>query len=662
MSYTTTTTPVPSLPATHLHSVVRGMATPFQVLICAQSCTTLLTCYQDPALIGTAKSNTGKVVPGLKSNQPVFLWLSQDQPAQQYRDDHAKISTICYATLEAKKCPKDSIWFHLRHFGPRVTETVLVIAVFCPSILRDKVRKALSTNEIRRHTEKARLQLIYFPYSPEFKLWLAGPDSLAAPVEAPRPLCGQIVTYRDREATVSLILFIERARQKSFYALTVDHLFRPPQSTTDDDPGLLPLRTTTPSDLEVADELSWPETTPSWILDIEYEELNDDSDDHESLKIASASSVSSSPSTTSRLINHHRSHYQTSSLLNEAEGNPLPRLGPCLRARPGYHADWLTFADSPHIYICPSCFDATVGTTVDLRNHVRVAKPLSKPIACSFSSPWMRLALLLTHENKDHLLLQRIIRVAHAEAISEACPGEYPATCRWFTLVNRGRQISAFQVCECDVAKSKALVPSVEDLWEESESSGKRRYCALRMGIGQFATLMDELIRVDKVARIKGRRPSLDGLVNMVNAERAVNAAFVSENLDVAGWPSRGWQHPPDQVYLDARFYTIGVEDWHHSPSNEVYLDWALIDLGDESHPGLLNTILPPERSEPVLLIEPKTYADVTHSPVWIILASRGAVPGMSYPSEAYLGTRNNKNLALTFTVCLSTDNHGKLT
>jgi hypothetical protein len=219
------------------------------------------------------------------------------------------------------------------------------------------------------------------------------------------------------------------------------------------------------------------------------------------------------PSYASDRQNHHRaasvsSHqHPTRSIRSSSE----PRFGPCHRAEPGYYNDWMTFREATYINICPSCFNATIGTSLDLRDQCRPSQQHAQPIACNFSSPWMRVALGITHDNLDSrdnaLDFRRVYQMAHLQNTANACPGRAYAMRRWYTLRHDGHRISGFNVCGCDIAKIEALMPSFRGSWEESKSTGKERRCSLRTTSDRFGKLVDELIDVDsEEERIDAKR------------------------------------------------------------------------------------------------------------------------------------------------------------
>jgi len=180
-----------------------------------------------------------------------------------------------------------------------------------------------------------------------------------------------------------------------------------------------------------------------------------------------------------------------------------PRFGSCSRTRPGHFDDWITFRSARCANICPTCYASTLGSSIDLRPHcITVSRDPRARLTCDLSTPWMRLALLLTHAHSDPRDttpdLRRVLQLAHVVATTAPCPGgEYKAQ-RWFTLRHRGRRLHGFNVCAADVARVEALVPCTRGLWEEAKSSGKERRCELREGSGRFAVLLDGLVQVER--------------------------------------------------------------------------------------------------------------------------------------------------------------------
>lgn len=198
-----------------------------------------------------------------------------------------------------------------------------------------------------------------------------------------------------------------------------------------------------------------------------------------------------------------------------------PNLPPCYRQQPSYHTDWLTFRDSPYILICPTCFASTFNTSIDFRDHCMPASPqcAHQALSCALSSPWVRLALLQTHNTQSNLDnypdLRLLYQVSHLST-TRSCPGEDKARGQWYTLRHNGHRISGFNVCAGCVSRVEALVPALRAQWEESKSSGKERRCMLWDKGRRWTVFMDELIESGWKAEERGRPIKLSGLVDLV--------------------------------------------------------------------------------------------------------------------------------------------------
>jgi len=148
------------------------------------------------------------------------------------------------------------------------------LVVFCPASLRGVVAKALSTREVDRASQSAKLPLVYYPYEHNFQCRIAGDGKSGS--QTLTTLCGQKVMYAGREATIALTLQINHSLNRGrFCALTVDHLFRPqPQMTKSEIEAMI--KYNSQPDVLQSTYLDEAEpgspAGPSWLLNVEYDD------------------------------------------------------------------------------------------------------------------------------------------------------------------------------------------------------------------------------------------------------------------------------------------------------------------------------------------------------------------------------------------------------
>ena len=213
-----------------------------------------------------------------RTRPTIFIWPpSNDIDSRRVET----LSFVCNQTLRRKRQllqvldPSERVWYDARVCGPSSKDYAEMLVVFCPAILRGEVVKALSTREITRASQSARLPLVYYPYEESFRSRIAG-DNKSSSAQTLTTLCGRRIVYAGREATIALTLQIDDGqRGREFCALTVDHLISPRTQTTrskfeamiKDDPE--------PNVLESAhcDEAEpGSSVTPSWLLNVSYDD------------------------------------------------------------------------------------------------------------------------------------------------------------------------------------------------------------------------------------------------------------------------------------------------------------------------------------------------------------------------------------------------------
>ncbi|OJD35605.1 ser arg-related nuclear matrix protein [Diplodia corticola] len=188
-------------------------------------------------------------------------------------------------------------------------------------------------------------------------------------------------------------------------------------------------------------------------------------------------------------------------LLREAvpEMPELP-LPPCPRSTYStkFH-DWYTLDSAPSFDICPDCLGKIIGRSMFQRFFVRAP---STDIAkkCHFSSPWYRLAWLMTLKEKRRDL-DLIFSLASITDTEEPCPGEHEDVRTWYGLPNkRGSDfIPNFHICERDLLYLEALMPTLQGYFQRIDSSSAR-LCSFRMKSKRFPEYLDMLLEIHEGA------------------------------------------------------------------------------------------------------------------------------------------------------------------
>ncbi len=191
---------------------------------------------------------------------------------------------------------------------------------------------------------------------------------------------------------------------------------------------------------------------------------------------------------------------------------PLVLL-PCPRPTPvaGF-TDWYTMKGNLSFSICPSCRQTAFRAGYE---KIFERSPPESPATkrrCDFSSPWIRMAILLTTTKKraDPELIS-----AMADIIVEElpCPGKVPAEGQWYRVVNAesGKQVSGFDVCPCCVRNVETMFPVLRGIFQKSRSRHPHheRTCDLRADSKRFTMYIDLLESIANHATEFRRPPDM---------------------------------------------------------------------------------------------------------------------------------------------------------
>jgi hypothetical protein len=192
----------------------------------------------------------------------------------------------------------------------------------------------------------------------------------------------------------------------------------------------------------------------------------------------------------------------------------------CPRPDPvsGYD-DWYTLAGCPNLDFCPYCVEDVFERTI-YRSGFRRAVPrsLSTKVQCSFSTPWIRLAWILTlQQRKPDLVLMRDL--AEIEQSSEPCPGSVESLRSWYGLRDPdGYFVRDFHVCYNDVRKIERLLPTLNGLFVRlpNRASYEKRRCALRTEGNRFSLYLDKILDMHDRAVATRKLPDPMSFINLV--------------------------------------------------------------------------------------------------------------------------------------------------
>ena len=192
--------------------------------------------------------------------------------------------------------------------------------------------------------------------------------------------------------------------------------------------------------------------------------------------------------------------------------SPPVELPPCSRPYPvAGLTDWYTLSGYPSFAICPSCREGVSRAGFAKYFTPVISKALGQYTRCSFSTPWLRMAwlLTLTERRSDAKLIHAMAQVAAQEP---PCPGKTPSVRQWYRVVDseRGRQISGFDICSCCVRNLEIIFPILHSCFEISRSHrrGKKRTCMLRSESKRFPAFIDQLEAIAKQANESKKHPN----------------------------------------------------------------------------------------------------------------------------------------------------------
>ncbi|KAF2851068.1 hypothetical protein T440DRAFT_424036 [Plenodomus tracheiphilus IPT5] len=188
----------------------------------------------------------------------------------------------------------------------------------------------------------------------------------------------------------------------------------------------------------------------------------------------------------------------------------MTSLPSCPRSAPSYHDDWYSLRGYESFDVCPTCFDSSFAKSCfasDFSQSRLYMHPTER--ICDFSSPWVRIAWLLTIRQRLQSL-QLLYMLADIAEDERPCPGDREVGAErvdWYGILdhNEGTHVANFAICSCDKNMLEALFPIMRRLFTRlptSHSHDQCRYiCSLRPSSRRSRGYLDVLVELDAEAQ-----------------------------------------------------------------------------------------------------------------------------------------------------------------
>ncbi|KAF1938901.1 hypothetical protein EJ02DRAFT_514227 [Clathrospora elynae] len=197
---------------------------------------------------------------------------------------------------------------------------------------------------------------------------------------------------------------------------------------------------------------------------------------------------------------------------------PLPS---CPRGTPsGRYDDWYSLEGYRGFDVCPSCYDGVFADTpfaVNFKQTRLYERPVER--ICDFSSPWTRLAWLLTIKQRLQSL-DLIYALAEIAEIDRPCPGDLELStdrASWYGIPDQrdGLHVANFAICSYDKRMIEAMFPSMRGYFTKLPTSYQvgvpdRYICSLRTTSRRFPMYLDLIVELDAEARSLGQRSDIN--------------------------------------------------------------------------------------------------------------------------------------------------------
>jgi hypothetical protein len=222
---------------------------------------------------------------------------------------------------------------------------------------------------------------------------------------------------------------------------------------------------------------------------------------------------------------------------------PLPD---CRRPTPtSKYDDWYTLKGCRSFNICPSCFDGVFAGTpfaADFSQTRRGERPTER--FCDFSSPWLRLAWLLTIK-QQRSSLELLYKLADITDNHRPCPDDRELGGDRVTWYGIPEHVDNFAICSSDRNMIEALLPTMRGYFTRlssthSTSSPQKYMCGLRTSSRRFPKYLELLSELNDDAQEFDQRPAFNRFVQMVR-----EYAFKGECTKDKAFTHKPWHFIP---------------------------------------------------------------------------------------------------------------------
>ncbi|KAI4137690.1 MAG: hypothetical protein L6R39_007149 [Caloplaca ligustica] len=221
-------------------------------------------------------------------------------------------------------------------------------------------------------------------------------------------------------------------------------------------------------------------------------------------------------------------------------GAPPATLPPCPRSRPvaGYN-DWYSLRDDPTFKICPACRQAVSHAGYGRHLVPAFSKSPERPVQCSFSIPWIRMAyLLMVKKRRSDLSL--LYDMADVAEDTPPCPGKKSMAGEWYRIydVDSDRNVPGFYACPYCIRSLETIFPVLKGVFHKSRSrhSLEERTCSLRSDSSRFATYVDLLEDTANQANEFRRAPNTYRFVELAKKMEAIPPCSRDDMLRGRTW------------------------------------------------------------------------------------------------------------------------------
>ncbi|KAJ4297563.1 hypothetical protein N0V90_005455 [Kalmusia sp. IMI 367209] len=223
---------------------------------------------------------------------------------------------------------------------------------------------------------------------------------------------------------------------------------------------------------------------------------------------------------------------------------PLPS---CPRTEPSSkYNDWYTLQNYPTFDLCPSCYEGVFADT-PFSVYFSQTRQYERPIEryCDFSSPWMRLAWLLTIKQRRQSL-DLLYNLASITELERQCPGDRELGTdhiAWFGISDPrdGIHVANFAICPCDLKMVETLFPSMIGYFTRLPASSPYAIptpytCSLRIKSRRFPKYLDLLVELDAEAQLLGQHPNIHRFVQLARENAYKNECARDKQLLRKPW------------------------------------------------------------------------------------------------------------------------------